>query len=92
MFDNDTFSTTTTTTTTVRTTHAKYVKSPFESRYIGGIFFMFSVMFVLLYGNFYRTNTLQMLWHRLLVKLHLAQPSSQPIHTSSHAVIDRLSI
>jgi len=90
MFDNETFLIATTTT---KRTVNKYVKShPFDSWYIGGLLFMLSVIFVLLYANFYRENAFQILWIRVLTKLHIIQPSSQTIPSSSRPAIDTLLI
>lgn len=73
------------TTTTVRPI-GRYVKNPFDSWYIGGILFMCTVMFVLLYANYYRENTCQIFWIRLLTKLGLVPtlPSSSISPTQRH--------
>lgn len=57
-------------------------RNPFDSWYIGGILFMCTVMFVLLYANYYRENTCQICWIRLLTKLGLLPPlpTSFPLH------------
>lgn len=71
----------------------KYIKShPFDSWYVGGLLFMLTVILVLLYANYYRENTFQILWNRLLIKLHLIQPLPQTLPSSSHSVIDTLPI
>jgi len=89
MFDNDTFLTTTSTARTIE----RYVKSPFDSWYIGGLLFMLTVILVLLYANFYEKNTFQILWIRLLTKLHIIpSSSSQAISSSSHSTMNRLPI
>jgi hypothetical protein len=89
MFDNDT------TLITISTTRSNegYVKRPFDS-YIGGLLFMFTVIVVLLYANFYQENTFQILWIRLLTKLHIIPPpsSSQTISSTSHSPVNRLPI
>jgi hypothetical protein len=90
MFDNNTLIITT---TTIRTMKKYYVKNPFDSWYVGGLLFMLSVILVLLYANFYRENAFQILWTRLLTKLHLIQPSSsQVISPSPHPAINPLLI
>jgi hypothetical protein len=66
-------------TTIIRPIRKYYVKNhPFDSWYIGGILFMCTVMFVLLYANYYRENYCQMFWIRLLTKLRIlpSLPSS----------------
>ncbi|CAF0885361.1 unnamed protein product [Adineta ricciae] len=76
------------TTARIRTT-TRYVESPLNSWYIGGILFMLSVILVLLYANFYRENAFQILWHRLLTKLHITH---RPITFEPSPATDRLSI
>ena len=88
MFDNDTFLTMTSTTQI----NGRYEESPFNSWYIGGLLFMFSVIVVLLYANFYEKNTFQTLWFRLLTKLHIMPASSQTISLSSHSTVNRLPV
>jgi type II secretory pathway component PulF len=79
MSDNDTLLITST-----KQLKSLYVKSqPFDSWYIGGLLFMLTVILVLLYANYYRENAFQILWNRLLVKLHLIQPIPSEITRSS---------
>jgi hypothetical protein len=85
IFDNKTFFL-----TTIRTPRNTYVRSPFDSWYIGGILFMLTVILVLLYANFYRENAFQILWTRLLTKLHNIQPSTQATLSSSHPAMNTL--
>ncbi len=85
IFDNKTFSSTT-------TTRTFYVKNPFDSWYIGGLLFMLTVILVLLYANYYRENTFQILWIRLLIKLHIIPPLSQTTPSSSHPAMNTLLI
>ena len=66
-----------TTTSIVTSIENPYNKSPFDSWYIGGLLFMLIVLLVLLYANFYRENSLNILWTQLLMKLHIVQSSSQ---------------
>lgn len=80
----------TTTTATIASETIQSIKkynatSPFDSWYVGGLLFMVTVIFVLLYANFYRENTIQLLWTRILMKIHWIQPIPQPI-PSSHPV------
>ncbi len=87
MFDNETLLITT------KRTRSSYVKShPFDSWYIGGLLFMLTVILVLLYANFYRENSFQILWIRLLTKLRIIQPLEQTIPSSSHPAINTLLI
>ncbi|CAF0733304.1 unnamed protein product [Rotaria sordida] len=74
IFNNETFIITTT--TTIQSIQKYYVENPFDSWYIGGLIFMVTVILVLLYANFYQENSFQILWTRLLLKLHIIQPSS----------------
>jgi type II secretory pathway component PulF len=72
-----------------------YVKShPFDSWYIGGLLFMLIVILVLLYANYYRENAFQILWNRLLLKLHLIPPisSSEITRSSSNPAINTVLI
>ena len=82
MLDNATLDITAT--TTIRTMKKFYVKNPFDSWYVGGILFMLMVILVLLYANFYRENTFQLLWIQFLTKIRLIppQPSSSPTSSS----------
>ncbi|UJR28667.1 hypothetical protein I4U23_009896 [Adineta vaga] len=90
MSENETLFLISTTRTTIRTT-TRYVESPLNSWYIGGIMFMLTVILVLLYANFYRENTFQLLWYRLLTKLHITPISPSTTFTSiSSPTIDRL--
>lgn len=67
-----------------RSTSEPFVKNPFDSWYIGGILFMSTVMFVLLYANYYRENMFEDCWLYLLRKLHFIQrPSTYLSSTSS---------
>jgi len=80
-------------TTTIRSIQKHYLKNPFDSWYIGGILFMCTVMFVLLYANYYRENACQILWIRLLTKLRIIPPSaSSSISPSFHRADDSLLI
>ncbi|CAF1601852.1 unnamed protein product [Adineta ricciae] len=87
LFDNGT-SVLSVTTIPIRTT-TRYAESPLNSWYIGGILFMLTVILVLLYANFYRENAFQILWHRLLTKLHITH---RPITSELSPATDRLSI
>ena len=78
--------------TTRQPSKPHYVKNPFDSWYIGGILFMLMVICVLLYANFYRENAFQILWTRLLTKLHIIPPLSQTIPSSSHPALNTLLI
>jgi len=71
-----------TTTSTLRPLRKPFVKNPFDSWYIGGLLFMCTLMFVLLYANYYRENSCQNFWIRLLIKLRLL-----PSHTSEPFLI-----
>lgn len=73
-------------TITIRSIKKSEYKNPFDSWYIGGILFMCTVMFVLLYANYYRENTCQIIWFRLLTKLHLipSLPTSSMSSTIHH--------
>ena len=64
---------TTYTLTIRRSTAEPFVKNPFDSWYIGGILFMSTVMFVLLYANYYRENMFEHCWLLLLTKLRFIQ-------------------
>lgn len=91
MFNNETFLITTTTTKRIDDIYVK--QYPFDSWYIGGLLFMLTVILVLLYANYYRENTFQILWIRLLTKLHLVQPSSSetiPSSSSSQPALNTL--
>jgi hypothetical protein len=62
-------------TTTTRPIRNSYVKkNPFDSWYIGGILFMCTIIFVLLYANHYRENSYQIFCIRLLTKLRIIPP------------------
>ena len=61
--------TTTSSVSTRRATAKIFVKNPFDSWYIGGILFLSTVMFVLLYANYYRENMFQRFWYGLLFRL-----------------------
>jgi hypothetical protein len=100
MLDNTTLDITAT--TTIRTMKKYYVKNPFDSWYVGGILFMLMVILVLLYANFYRENTFQLLWIQFLTKIRLIQPpassssttpsASQSVPLSAHRSINTLLI
>ncbi len=78
-------STNTFSTEIIRPIRKYYTKNPFDSWYIGGILFMCTVMFVLLYANYYRENACQICWIRLLTKLRIIPPlSSTSIPSSLH--------
>ena len=81
MLDNATLDITAT--TTIRTMKKYYVKNPFDSWYVGGILFMLMVILVLLYANFYRENTFQLLWIQFLTKIRVIQPPPSSSSTSS---------
>ncbi|CAF1096503.1 unnamed protein product [Adineta steineri] len=80
MFNNSTLSTTA---ITIQPKRDYYVTNPFDSWYVGGILFMCTVMFVLLYANYYRENACHNCWMRVLGKFGLTQPLPVYSHRSS---------
>ncbi|UJR20882.1 hypothetical protein I4U23_023991 [Adineta vaga] len=75
---NSTFS------TTIRPQRADYyLSNPFDSWYVGGILFMCTIMLVLLYANYYRENSCQECWFRILKLCGLTQPLSSSVNRPS---------
>jgi hypothetical protein len=81
-------------TTTIRSLKKPYVKNPFDSWYIGGILFMCTIMFVLLYANYYRKNSCQIFCAHIFTKLGILPPLtlSSMSPSSLHHVNDPLLI
>lgn len=72
-------------TLTRRNVSKNFVKSPFDSWYIGGILFLATVMFVLLYANYYRENMFRECWYNLLIRLGFIQLQEQDISHPTEA-------